>query len=221
MKHTAQDFSKTPETGGAPSDSTIAIVVLDGFSTLSLGAIVEPLHFFREKFPSIAPRFLLVGGQEKEVRSQSGVAFSCDETLADFSNRLSGRNGVSAICFCCDSYQRLDESSDILSLLRRSKRSGVALYGIGRASWIFAEMGLLDGHKATTHWSSLVAFSESFSDVSARNVLFVSNGLTTTCAGELAALDMIIHSIAKISRKAAQYVCDQLLISYPRVSLST
>ncbi|WP_377608417.1 hypothetical protein [Pseudohalocynthiibacter aestuariivivens] len=49
----------------------VAVVVLDGFSTLSLGSIIESFSHLAKSFPAIAPRMILSGLDGRSVRSKS------------------------------------------------------------------------------------------------------------------------------------------------------
>jgi transcriptional regulator GlxA family with amidase domain len=79
-----------------------------------------------------------------------------------------------------------------------------------------AEIGILRSGKGTVHWKSLAAFAERYYDLEIVYALFVSNGAVTSCAGELATLDMVIDIISTISPAAAEATANHLLISFPR-----
>jgi AraC family carnitine catabolism transcriptional activator len=81
------------------------------------------------------------------------------------------------------------------SWLRRLDRDGVALGSIDTGSFVLAAAGLLDGHRATTHWESLDGFAEQFPRVDVGSGLFIIDRTRFTCAGGTAALDMMLHLI--------------------------
>lgn len=194
----------------------VAVVVLDGFSTLSLGSIIEPFSHLARSFPEIAPRLILAGLDGRSVRSKSGVTIECDEDAEALIVRLGRGRTPASIIICSDTEARIAEKNRLLSLLRLANRNGVSIYSVGAATWLMAETGILKGGKGTVHWKSLAAFAEQYSEVYTEDALFVSNGSAVTCAGELATLDMVLDMIGSISPQAAEATANQLLVSLPR-----
>jgi transcriptional regulator GlxA family with amidase domain len=96
--------------------------------------------------------------------------------------------------------------------LRRLDRAGVSLGAIDTGSFVLAEAGLLDGHRATTHWESLDGFAEQFPKVDVGSGLFIIDRTRFTCAGGTAALDMVLHLIRlRHGRQLAEAVSAQFI----------
>jgi AraC family carnitine catabolism transcriptional activator len=83
-----------------------------------------------------------------------------------------------------------------LRFVRKAAHRGATLYGIDQGSLILAEAGLLDGHRATTHWEVLPSLQDRHPNVSFAEELFVMDGKRVTCAGHSACLDLIVQIIA-------------------------
>ncbi|WP_347310827.1 GlxA family transcriptional regulator [Defluviimonas sp. SAOS-178_SWC] len=196
---------------------TFAVVLLEDFSTLSFGAIVEPLRLLSNDFPEIGTNLVLFGLDSHRVRSRGGVVVECDADCSSLSNRILEGNAPSAILFCGSTEKRLVNEKSIVLLMRLARRSGVAVYGLGSVAWLMAESGFLSGGECTTHWKTLAAFAEHHRDVKVKNALYVENGLTSTCAGELATLDLLISLISTISPEAACAVANYLLMPSARI----
>lgn len=194
----------------------VAVVVLDGFSALSFGSIVEPVSYLAKSYPEIAPRMILVGLDGRYVQSQSGVTIECNEDAEALITRLGRGRTPASLIICSDTEARIVEKSRLLSLLRLATRNGGSIYGVGGAIGLMAETGILKGGKGTVHWKSFAAFAEQYSDVDSGDVLFVSNGMVLSCAGESATLDMVLDIIGSISPQAAEATANQLLVSLPR-----
>lgn len=84
-----------------------------------------------------------------------------------------------------------------LAWLRALARRGVVLAGISAGPWILAKAGLLAGRRATIHWEHLPAFVEEFPDVETTGTVFETDGDIMTCAGGVAALDMMMEWIGR------------------------
>jgi transcriptional regulator GlxA family with amidase domain len=66
-------------------------------------------------------------------------------------------------------------------------------------AFLLAALGLLDGHKATTHWASFDWMRENHPAVEMQeNVRFVDEGRIITSAGVSAGIDMALHIIERL-----------------------
>ena len=66
-------------------------------------------------------------------------------------------------------------------------------------AFLLAELGLLDGKRATTHWGSLSFMRETYPNVTvAEDVRFVDEGRIVTSAGISAGIDISLHIIARL-----------------------
>jgi len=81
--------------------------------------------------------------------------------------------------------------------LRDLGRRGVSLAGVSGGAYALARAGLLDGRRCTVHWEHRPAFTEAFPNIEVSPGLFVIDGPTMSCAGGVAALDMVIELIAR------------------------
>ncbi|MFD7813217.1 GlxA family transcriptional regulator [Streptomyces sp. NPDC059785] len=76
--------------------------------------------------------------------------------------------------------------------------NGTRIASICVGAFILAATGLLDGHRATTHWMAAEHLAALHPEVTVDpNVLYVDNGQFLTSAGAAAALDMCLHMIRK------------------------
>jgi transcriptional regulator GlxA family with amidase domain len=65
-------------------------------------------------------------------------------------------------------------------------------------AFALAHAGLLDGHRATTHWDSASTFAALFPEVRLDpNVLYVDDGALLTSAGVAAGLDLCLHLVRR------------------------
>ncbi|MEM7318610.1 MAG: GlxA family transcriptional regulator [Pseudomonadota bacterium] len=83
----------------------------------------------------------------------------------------------------------------LLAGLRRIAASGATLAGIDGGPWLLAEAGLLDGHRATTHWEDLDNFAARFPDVNTVRNRYAVSDTRLTSGGALPAIEMMLHII--------------------------
>lgn len=84
----------------------------------------------------------------------------------------------------------------VVDVLREAHRRGARIASICTGAFILADAGLLDGRRATTHWTSADQLAENYPQVEVDpNVLFVDEGSVLTSAGAATGLDLCIHMI--------------------------
>lgn len=195
----------------------ILIVLVPGFSHLSLGALLEPLHTLARLAPEIEIRIELGSIDGPKVDSSAGVAVICNISLPECLKSLRAAGRPDALFLCCGLRTPYKSQSDIQKLLRAAHRAGVPILGTGCAAWKMADAGILHRGTGTVHWTTLPAFAERHLDIAARDALFVNSDGVTSTPGEAAALDMVIAFIQQLyPEELVQKVCNHLMISYPR-----
>lgn len=86
----------------------------------------------------------------------------------------------------------------VLAALRRAARAGTRIASVCAGAFVLAEAGLLDGLRATTHWSAADALARRFPRVDVQpDVLYVDNGQILTSAGAAASMDLCLHMIRR------------------------
>jgi transcriptional regulator GlxA family with amidase domain len=99
----------------------------------------------------------------------------------------------------------LQVNEAFLERIREVAASGTLMASVCTGALVFAHAGLLEGRRATTHWSAIEALSKSaVVDPEAR---FVDAGSVVTSAGVSAGIDMALHLIERLdSSERAQLV---------------
>jgi len=77
--------------------------------------------------------------------------------------------------------------------LRRQAAGRAHICGMDTAPLLLAEAGLLEGYRATSHWSTIASFRELHPHTDVVEQLFVVDRDRSTCAGQLACLDLSLH----------------------------
>ncbi|MFI5960194.1 GlxA family transcriptional regulator [Cryptosporangium sp. NPDC051539] len=86
----------------------------------------------------------------------------------------------------------------LVAALRRAHDRGARLVGLCTGAFTLAEAGLLDGRRATVHWTLAEDFRLRFPSVRLEpDVLFIDDGELLTSAGSAAALDLGLHIVRR------------------------
>lgn len=87
---------------------------------------------------------------------------------------------------------------DVLDALRQAAARGARIASICTGAFVLAATGLLDGHRATTHWAAAALLAERHPAVDVDPaVLYVDNGQLLTSAGAAAGLDLCLHMVRR------------------------
>lgn len=89
-----------------------------------------------------------------------------------------------------------EPSEQVLDALRAAHERGARIASICSGAFVLAAAGLLDGRRATTHWTCSQALAERFPRVEVDpDVLFVDDGDVLTSAGAATGFDLCIHMV--------------------------
>ncbi len=195
----------------------ILIVLVPGFSHLSLGAVLEPLHTLGNLAPEVEMQIELGSTDEPAVESSAGVPVIADLSLQNCVKVLRATGRPDALVLCCGLRTPYKSQAGIQKLLRTANRARVPILGTGCAAWKMADAGILHGGKGTVHWTTLPAFAERHRDIAAHDALFVTSDDATSTPGEAAALDMVIAFLERrFPEELVHRICNHLMISYRR-----
>ncbi|RUX50442.1 GlxA family transcriptional regulator [Mesorhizobium sp. M4A.F.Ca.ET.050.02.1.1] len=204
------DYDAVSSEGKASCESTLRlnILVLPGFSQLSLSSFVEPFYQANCSAGEKLFGWRIVGPDMSPVLSSSGIAISPDIDINCYRN-----NDEDSPIVIIGGERIEEQKSRLLSALLRSKsHRKLPICAIGTAAWLLADAGILhSGMRCTIHWSKLAALGEKFSDLVTEDCLFVQHASVTTCAGEFAAFDLAAEMIRlQHGEDLARRVCGQL-----------
>ncbi|MEU2871948.1 helix-turn-helix domain-containing protein [Streptomyces olivoreticuli] len=87
---------------------------------------------------------------------------------------------------------------EVIDALRQAAARGTRLASICTGAFVLAATGLLDGHRATTHWAAAAQLAALHPAVEVDpDVLYVDNGQVLTSAGAAAGLDLCLHMVRR------------------------
>lgn len=117
-------------------------------------------------------------------------------------SRIEVTHGLTGLCsadtLIIPGIDRHDREVDerILRAIRRAAARGSRVASICSGALVLARTGLLDGHRATTHWAVAEVLQKLHPHVDVDPaVLYVESGRLLTSAGGMAGLDLCLHMI--------------------------
>ncbi|MGW2183715.1 GlxA family transcriptional regulator [Streptomyces sp. NPDC001732] len=91
-----------------------------------------------------------------------------------------------------------DPPATVIAALRTAAENGARLASVCVGAFTLAATGLLDGHRATTHWQHAAELAERHPAVDVDgSSLYIDNGPLITSAGVAAALDLCLHLVRR------------------------
>ncbi|MEU7581303.1 helix-turn-helix domain-containing protein [Streptomyces sp. NPDC041068] len=89
-----------------------------------------------------------------------------------------------------------DPPADLVDAVRAAHEAGARVASVCTGAFVLAAAGLLDGRRATTHWSYAAQLAERYPAVEVdAGVLYVDNGSVLTSAGKAAGIDLCLHMV--------------------------
>jgi transcriptional regulator GlxA family with amidase domain len=168
----------------------VLLLVLPRFSLLSFTAAIEPMRVANRLTGSKLYEWLLVSQGGGAVRASNSTLINTDHTLQ--------AAPASEMLIVCASFEVAEYwDREIASFLRRRFQHGATLGGIGTGALVLARAGILRSQRCAIHWENRPAFIEEFPDIPVSTNLYEMDGRLVTCGGGVAALDMMLHLIAR------------------------
>jgi AraC family transcriptional activator FtrA len=105
----------------------------------------------------------------------------------------------------------------VLGALRRAHARGCRIVSLCTGAFILAEAGMLDGRRATTHWSECDELARRYPHVTVDpGVLYVDGGDILTSAGSAASIDLCLHVVRQDYGSAIANRLARLLVVPPQ-----
>ena len=110
-------------------------------------------------------------------------------------------------------------TANVIAFVRAAAKASRRTASFCNGAYVLAEAGLLNGRRATTHWSQAAGFRARFPDVRMEeDRIFINDGPVWTSAGMVAAVDLALAMVDRdLGPKAAQLVARLLVINQRRM----
>jgi transcriptional regulator GlxA family with amidase domain len=188
----------------------IGILVFPDFQLLDAAG---PISVFEiaNRFNAVPASIKVVAATPGEIRSSSGVALlargfrsaSAMDTLI-----VAGGEGVRAAATC----------KRTLDFVRAAVRRGCRVASVCSGAYLLAEAGVLDGRRATTHWSRTRHFLGAYPKIKLEpDKIFIRDGNIWSSAGISAGIDLALAMASEdFGDEVARSTARQLVIYHRR-----
>jgi len=176
---------------GTPSSKhqhTVAAVVFNGVSPFELAVACEVFGIDRSDLHDPWYRFMVVAAEPSPIQSSTGFTIGTDHGLRDLRKAdtivVPARTGSEIT------------AGPLIDELRRAHARGARILSVCTGAFMLAAAGLLDGKRATTHWSHADELARRYPAVKVDPcVLYVDEGDVLTSAGTAAGIDLCLHVV--------------------------
>ncbi|MEC9249227.1 MAG: GlxA family transcriptional regulator [Pseudomonadota bacterium] len=172
---------------------TLAFLVYPGFQLLDLAGPMSVFAGANRALGHDAYALRVLGEQAGPVRASAGIHVHADDnwqaTLPDVHTVLAIGGELPEIELALASGQLIDR-------VRRSNASGMRTGSVCTGSFILAAAGVLDGHRATTHWWNSQALAARYPAIEVdADAIHIQSGNIWTSAGVTAGIDLALAMV--------------------------
>ncbi len=189
---------------------TVAFVLLPKFTLLAFTSAIEPLRVANQLAAQALFRWTVYSHDGAPVRSSCGLPVVPDGPLpkepeADY------------LLVCGGVEPELALRPGIADCLRAQWRMGRTVGGLCTGAYALAHAGILKGKRFTLHWENISGFRETFPDLEPVRRIFCVEQRILTCAGGVAAADLMLMLIGeRFGPALGQEVMNMCLLSRRR-----
>lgn len=178
----------------------IGFLLIDGFAMMSFASAIEPLRAANVLAGRPLYEWVTIGVGGRAIIASTGLSVRAHHLVG-------AEVDLDTVFVCAGGNPAAFVDQTTLQWLRRLARRGVRIGGVSGGPFILARAGLLDGYRCTIHWEHIPAFTELFPGLNTKLSLYEIDRDRLTCAGGVAALDMM-H--AMISEQHGRGLADEI-----------
>jgi transcriptional regulator GlxA family with amidase domain len=195
---------------GKPEVIDVAFVLLPKFTMLAFSSAIEPMRMANQLTQRVLFRWTVLSEDGHPVACSNGVPVVVDGAWAD-----AKPEGIVLVVSGVE-----PEGKASLALgdwLRGLWRRGRTVGGLCTGAYALAQAGILKGRRFTMHWDNIAAFAESHNDMEPARQVFCIDDRVMTCAGGIAAADMMLKLINdRFGAELGQEVMNMCLLTQRR-----
>ena len=187
----------------------LAVVVFPGFQLLDAAGPISAFDIARRYYE---------GAYDIQVLAPGGGHILSSARVGFQSNDLSEGPWDTVMVAGGDARRAIKESREIVDWLPKVAKTARRVTSVCSGAYFLAEAGLLDGRRATTHWSRSDDFQRRYPKVRLdADRIFIRDGDVWTSAGITAGIDLALALIEDdLGAKLARSVAQQLVVHQRR-----
>ncbi|WP_332693434.1 GlxA family transcriptional regulator [Devosia sp.] len=191
------DHSKPPQ--------MIGFMLTEQFSMIAFTAAIEPLRLANRVSGRTLYQWQLYSADGMTAEASNGVEVKVDRAFRD-------AKAMDAVVVCSGVEVQNTDHRALVAVLRRLSKFGAAAGAVCTGAYVLAKAGLLDGYRSTIHWENRPGMQADFPDLEIGGDLFEIDRDRFTCAGGVAAADMMLSLIKRDhGEQVSKAVTDQLI----------
>jgi transcriptional regulator GlxA family with amidase domain len=180
-------------------------MLTEQFSMIAFTAALEPLRLANRATGRRLYEWHLYSADGVSAEASNGVGVNVERSFRDAPN-------MDAVVVCAGVDVQFIDHRDLISVVRRLTKSGASPGAVCTGTYVLAKAGLLDGYRCTIHWENRPGIRADFPDLDIGEELFEIDRDRFTCAGGVAAADMMLSLIKRDHGEAvSSAVTDQLI----------
>ncbi len=168
----------------------VAVAVVDGTSLFELAVAHEVFGIDRSELTPDWYQYAMCAAEPGPLRIEGGLVLEGGGTIDDL---------VSADTVVVPAAGRdIERHGALIEALRVAHDRGARIASICTGAFAVAAAGLLDGRRATTHWTAAAELAARWPKVRVDpGVLYVEDGRIFTSAGTAAGIDLCLHLVRR------------------------
>lgn len=189
---------------------TVTFVLLPKFTMLAFSSAIEPLRIANQLTGQTLFRWQVLSLDGQPVACSNGVSVQADAAFADVT--------PTGLVLVCSGVEPEAHVSPALSdWLRAQWRRGRIVGGLCSGAYSLARAGILKGRRFTLHWENISGFRETWPDLEPVRQVFCIDDRIVTCAGGVAAADLMLKLIHdRFGAALSQEVMNMCLLTQRR-----
>ena len=209
QKYVAKGSAHVAVPAGAEPLS-VTFVLRPKFTMLAFSSAIEPLRMANQLTGQVLFRWQVLSDDGAPVPCSNGVPIMVDGAWAEAK--------PDGLILVCSGVEPEGKASVALGdWLRSLWRRGRTVGGLCTGAYALAQAGILKGHRFTMHWDNIAAFAENHTDLHPARQVFCIDDRVMTCAGGVAAADLMLHLIHdRFGATLSQEVMNMCLLTQRR-----
>jgi AraC family transcriptional regulator, transcriptional activator FtrA len=173
----------------ATQPRSVALVLYDGVSPFEVGVVCDVFGggYYAQEF-GVPWYRLTICAATPSVRLDAGLQMEVPAGLEAI------RTAATVVVVPTEQPDQVPTT--VLDALRAARARGQRILSLCTGAFILAAAGILDVHRATTHWTECAALAARYPRVTVDpDVLYVDEGDLLTSAGSAASIDLCLHVV--------------------------